>query len=66
MKFFRRIARYTIFDYKRSEYILEELEIEPVDEKVRRHKSNWLQHATRMNNSRMPKIMLNYRPHGRR
>jgi hypothetical protein len=28
--------------------------------------SNWLRLATRMNSSRMPKIMLNYRPNGRR
>jgi len=27
--------------------------------------SNWLRHVTRMYN-RMPKIMLNYRPNGRR
>jgi hypothetical protein len=36
------------------------------EEKLSRYKSNWLRHATRMNNNRMPKIMLNYRPHGRR
>jgi hypothetical protein len=35
------------------------------DEKLRRYKSNWLRHATRMNN-RMPKIMLNCWPNGRR
>jgi hypothetical protein len=36
---------------------LEELKVEPVDEKLRRYKSNWLQHVTRMNNM-MQKIML--------
>jgi hypothetical protein len=36
-----------------------------VDEKLRRYKSNWLQHVTRMNN-KMSKIMLNYRPNGSR
>jgi len=35
-----------------------------VDEKLRRYKSNWLQHVTWMNNNRMPKIILNYRPNG--
>jgi len=52
-------------DHRRNEKILEQLRVEPVDEKLRRYKSNWLQHVTRMNN-RMPKIMLNYRPNGRR
>jgi len=41
---------------------LEESKAEAVDEKIRRYKSNWLRHVTRVNNSRMPKIMLNCRP----
>jgi hypothetical protein len=44
---------------------LEELKVKSVDEKLRRYKSNWL-HVTRMNNNRMPKVMLNYRPNARR
>ena len=65
-KFFRRTAEYTLFDNKRNDDILEELKAEPVDEKLRRYKSNWLRHVTKMNNSRVPKIMLIYRPNGRR
>jgi hypothetical protein len=42
MKFFRRTAGYTLFDHTKSEEILEELNAEPVDEKQRRYKSNWL------------------------
>jgi hypothetical protein len=60
MKFFRRTIGYTLFDHKRNE-ILEELKVQPVDGKLRRYKSNWLQHATRMKKNRMPKIRLNYR-----
>jgi len=41
------------------------LKVEPADEKLRRNKSNWLRHVTRMNNGK-PKIMPNYRPNGRR
>jgi hypothetical protein len=44
---------------------LEELNLEPVD-KLRRYNSNWLRQATRMNSSRMAKIVLNYGPKGRR
>ena len=55
----------TLFDHKRNDDIWEELKVEPVDEKLRRHKSNWL-HVTWMNSNRMPNITLNYRPNGRR
>ena len=44
---------------------MEELKIEPVD-KERRYKSHWLRRVTRMNSNKMPQIMLNYRPNGRR
>jgi hypothetical protein len=42
MKFFRRTAEYTLFGHKRNEGILNELRVEPVDEKLKRYKSNWL------------------------
>jgi hypothetical protein len=48
-------------DHKRNEEILEEVK-EPVDRKPKRYKSNWLQHVTRMENKRMSKAMLKYRP----
>jgi len=54
----------SFFDHKRNEDILEKLKIEPVEEKLRRYKSNRLRHVTRMNNYRMPKIILNYSPNG--
>ena len=38
--------------------------IELVDWKLRSYKSNWLRHVTRMNNSGMPEVTLNYRPNG--
>jgi predicted deacetylase len=41
-----------------NEEILEELKAEQAGEELRRYKSNWLRHVTRV----MPKIMLNYRP----
>jgi len=41
---------------------LEGLKVEPIEEKLRGYKSNWLRHAATMNNKIMPKIMLNYKP----
>jgi hypothetical protein len=49
-----------------NEEILEELKIEPVDDKLRRYKSTWLPNETRKNNNRMQNIVLKYRPNGRR
>ena len=65
-KIFRRTARYTHCDHKRNEEILEEMKVEPVDEKLRSYKSNWLRHLTGTNNNTMPEIILNYRPNGQR
>jgi hypothetical protein len=45
---------------------LGELKVEPIDEKLRRYKSNWLRNVKRMKENRITKIMLNYRPNGRR
>ena len=61
--FFRRIAGYILFDHKRNEDIVEDLKVEPADEKLIRYKSHWQRHVTRMNNNSMPKIMLNCRPY---
>ena len=61
MKVFGRTAVHILFDHKRNEDILEELKVEPDDEKLRRYKPNWVRHATGTNSNMMPKIMLNYR-----
>jgi hypothetical protein len=46
------------------EEILEVVKVEPVGGKLRKYKSNWLLHATKMNSSRMPTVTLNYKPQG--
>jgi len=48
---------------KINEEILEELKVEPIDQTLKRCTSNWL-HVTKMNNNRIPKIMLIYEPNG--
>jgi hypothetical protein len=36
------------------------MKVEPADQKLRRNKSNLLQHVTKMNYDRTPKTALNY------
>jgi hypothetical protein len=55
VKFFRRTAEHTNFDHKSNEEILGELKVEPIDEKLRRYKSNWLRNVKKMNENRMTK-----------
>jgi predicted Zn-dependent protease with MMP-like domain len=53
---------HAVFGNRKNKEILEDLQVEPVDEKLTGYKSNWLRHVRRMNTNRMPKIVLNYRP----
>jgi hypothetical protein len=55
MKFMRRTAGYTLFDHKRSEDILKELQIEPVITHVQNYHTNWRNHVRRMERVRIPK-----------
>jgi hypothetical protein len=61
MKPFRRTVKYKLSYLKKKDEMLEELNVELDDEKLRRYKSNLLRHVKRMNNSRMRQVMLNYR-----
>jgi len=66
MKFMRYTAGYTKWDHKHNEDVLEELQVEPVIEYIRSYQNNWLEHLHRMHRNRNPKVMLHYRPHGKR
>ncbi|KAJ4445505.1 hypothetical protein ANN_12185 [Periplaneta americana] len=59
-------AGYTLLDRKRNEEILEQLEVESVEEKISRYKFNCLDHVRRMENSRIAKTMMQYKPRGHR
>jgi hypothetical protein len=61
----RRKDRKKKIDINRDE-TLEQLKVEPGDQKLRRRKSNWLRHVTGINSNGMPKIMPNCRPKGTR
>jgi hypothetical protein len=66
MKYLRRTARYTFLNHKRNENILEELHVTPLEGKLCTYIHKWFQHVHRMEDNRLPKQLLNYRPKGRR
>jgi len=53
-------------DKIRSEIIRKELEISGIQDVRIKYKQNWINHLERMDNTRLPKHALNYKPLGRR
>ena len=66
MGFLRSVKGYTRLDKIRSEVIRKELEISGIQDVRSKHKQNWINHFERMDNTRLPKHALNYRPRGSR
>jgi hypothetical protein len=66
MRFTRTTAKYIWSDYKRNDDILKQLKTEPVMGKILKYKNNWIQHVKRMQRDRIPKLLKNYKPWGRR
>ena len=66
MRFLRSVKGYTTLDKIRSEVIRKELEIPGIQDVRSKYKQNWINHFERMDNTRLPKHALNYRPRGRR
>ena len=64
MRFLRSVN--TKLDKIRSELIRKELEISGIQDFRSKHKQNWNNHLERMDNTRLPKHALNYKPRGRR
>jgi len=64
MRFLRGVKGYTRLDKIRSEVIRKELEISGMQDVRSKHKQNWNNHLERMDNTRLPKHALNYKPRG--
>ena len=58
-------AGYTLLDKKHNE-IRTELKTYNVKDKINQIRTNWLQHVERMSQNRLPQILLQYQPKGRR
>jgi len=66
MRFLRSVKVYTRLDKIRSEVIRKDLEISRIQDVRLKHKKNWINRLERMDNTRLPKHALNYKPRGRR
>ena len=66
MRLLRSVTGYTGLDSIRSEVIRKELEISGIQDVRLKYKQNWINHLERMDNTRLPKHVLNYKPRGRR
>jgi len=66
MRFLRSVTGYTRLDKIRSEVIRKELDNSGIQDVRLKHKRNWINHLERMDNTRLPKHALNYRPRVRR
>ena len=62
MRFLRGVKRYTRLNKIRSEVIRKELEMSGIQDVRSKHKQNCINYLERMNNSRLPKHALNYKP----
>ena len=65
-RFLRSVTGYTRLDKIRSEVIRKELEISGIQDVRLKYKQNWISHLQRIDNTRLPKHSLNYKPRGRR
>jgi hypothetical protein len=66
MKFMRKTAGLTLWDHKKNEVILKNLKVEPIFKFTQNYRANWKKHIERMDSSRIPDSLLNYRPHRKR
>jgi hypothetical protein len=66
MRFLRSVKGYTTLDKIRNEVTRREPEISRIKDVRSEHKQNWINHLERMDNTRLPKHVLNYKPRGRR
>jgi hypothetical protein len=66
MRFLRSVKGYTRLDKIRNEVIRKELKISGMQDVISKHKQNWINHIERMDNTKLSKHALNYKPRGRR
>jgi hypothetical protein len=66
MKYMKRTAEYSWTYYKTNTQIEKKKKIAPILDKLLEYKRNWIQHVNRIPHNRLPRIMKQYSPTGRR
>jgi hypothetical protein len=66
VKYMRITAGYTLTDHKTNTEITKELNINPVLDKIQDYRINWIQYVNRLPCNRLPILIKNYNPKGRR
>jgi hypothetical protein len=66
MGFQRSVKRYARLDKIRSEVIRKELEVSGIQDVRYKYKQKLINHLERIDNTRLPKHALKYKPRGRR
>ena len=66
MRFLRTVKGCTRRDHIKNDDIREELGIFNLNEKIEEYREKWRLHLKRMNGDRIPVVVNNYRPSGRR
>ena len=65
-RFLRPLAGFTLLDHKRNTEIRDNLKIYNMTHLIEQQKRKWYEHVTRMEEKRLPNIILNYKPRGKR
>ena len=66
MRFLRSVAGCKLLDKRKSEDIRNELNIFKLMDKIEQYRNDWREHVQRMKEERIPKIILDYKPKGKR
>jgi hypothetical protein len=66
MRFLISVIGYRLIDHRRNEDISEELQIIDINSRIKDYQIKWLQHLERMEQNRIPELLFNYKPRGRR
>jgi hypothetical protein len=62
MRFLRSAAGYRLIDHRRNEELREEIQIIDINSRIKDYQIKWLQHLERMEQNRISKLLLNYKP----